>query len=161
MSTRITFNGREYPSIDEMPPEIREAYQRVLAHLTAAEHHDLLGNATSRNTIAVEHTSITINGKTYPSPDEMPPDVRQAYDDAIRQIDGNRNGIPDVLEQTARQARTLSSAVDRLPSALDIRSDSTHLIRRDTRTGSASFTPLVLAMLGAALATLLFWLWQR
>ena len=161
MSTRITFNGREYPSIDEMPPEIREAYQRVLAHLTAAEHHDLLGNATSRNTIAVEHTSITINGKTYPSPDEMPPDVRQAYDDAIRQIDGNRNGIPDVLEQTARQARTLSSAVDRLPSALDIRSDSTHLIRRDTRTASASFTSLVFAMLGAALATLLFWLWQR
>lgn len=161
MSTRITFNGREYPSIDEMPPEIREAYQRVLAHLTAAHHHDLLGNATSRNTVAVEHTSITINGKAYASPDEMPPDVRQAYDDAIRQIDANRNGIPDVLEQTAGQARTLSSAVDRLPSALDIRSDSTHLIRRDTGTASASFTPLVFAMLGAALATLLFWLWQR
>jgi hypothetical protein len=144
-----------------MPPDIREAYQRVLAQLAATAPNRLPGNSMFRNTIEVEHTSITINGKTYGSRHEMPPDVRQAYDDAIRQIDGNRNGVPDVLEQTGSAALASASAVERLPSTLVISSASARLPNRDGGKASTPFGSLVLALLGAAFATLLFWWWQR
>ena len=43
---------------------------------------------------------IVIEGKTYKSVDEMPPDVRKKYEAAIRNLDKNQNGIPDLLETT-------------------------------------------------------------
>jgi hypothetical protein len=42
---------------------------------------------------------IVIDGKTYNSVNEMPPDVRQKYDAAMRSLgDANINGIPDAFE---------------------------------------------------------------
>ncbi len=43
---------------------------------------------------------IIFNGKEYASPEEMPPDVRQAYNQAIGIMlaDANQNGIPDIFE---------------------------------------------------------------
>src|SRR5262245_1187378 len=59
---------------------------------------------------------ITINGREYDGPDEMPPDVRRLYEDAMRQAlpaleaqDGN--GVPDLLEgQGSGRARTFLSS---------------------------------------------------
>lgn len=64
--------------------------------------------------------SIVIDGRTYNSVDEMPEDVRQKYEQAMRSLkdqngnhvpdvlennnmlaDKNRNGIPDLIENTA------------------------------------------------------------
>ena len=49
-------------------------------------------------------TQITINGKTYTSVEEMPPDVRKQYEDAIAKLntDANNNGIPDFAEQPGK-----------------------------------------------------------
>ena len=42
---------------------------------------------------------IVIDGKTYRSVDEMPPDVRQKYEQAMRALgDANDNHIPDAFE---------------------------------------------------------------
>ena len=41
---------------------------------------------------------IVIDGKTYKSVDEMPPDVRRQHEEAVRAVDANRNGVPDVFE---------------------------------------------------------------
>ena len=42
---------------------------------------------------------IVIDRKTYKSVEEMPADVRRAYESAISQLaDHDRNGLPDVLE---------------------------------------------------------------
>ena len=43
-------------------------------------------------------TQINIDGRTYSSVEEMPPAVRQRYEQAMRQFDRDGNGIPDVLE---------------------------------------------------------------
>ncbi len=43
--------------------------------------------------------TITFNGKTYNSPDEMPANERKAYDQMMGMfVDKNGNGIPDFLE---------------------------------------------------------------
>jgi len=41
---------------------------------------------------------IVIDGKTYKSVDEMPPDIRAKYEEAMRNLDKDRNGMPDLLE---------------------------------------------------------------
>jgi phage-related protein len=41
---------------------------------------------------------IVINGKTYNNVDELPEDLRQKYEEAMRKLDQNQNGIPDILE---------------------------------------------------------------
>jgi hypothetical protein len=43
---------------------------------------------------------IKVNGKTYKSVDEMPPDVRRQYEQAMQTMmaDRDRNGVPDILE---------------------------------------------------------------
>jgi hypothetical protein len=42
---------------------------------------------------------ITVNGKTYSSIDEMPPDVRKQYARAMSLLaDKDGNGVPDIME---------------------------------------------------------------
>lgn len=50
--------------------------------------------------VTSETTTVTVNGKTYTNPEEMPPDVRRAYDEAMQAlfVDRDQNGIPDILE---------------------------------------------------------------
>jgi len=48
----------------------------------------------------VNQNIIVIDGKTYKSVDEMPEDVRRKYEDAIRNLDKNQNGLPDMLENS-------------------------------------------------------------
>jgi hypothetical protein len=51
--------------------------------------------------ISLKKTRITVNGQSYSSPDEMPPDIRAQYEKAMSMLDRNQNGIPDALEQTS------------------------------------------------------------
>jgi hypothetical protein len=47
----------------------------------------------------VDPKIIVIDGKTYNSVEEMPPDVRQKYEEAMSSLgDANGNGIPDAFE---------------------------------------------------------------
>ena len=45
-------------------------------------------------------TQITINGVTYASVDEMPPEVRKQYEETMGRLmeDRNQNGVPDLFE---------------------------------------------------------------
>src|SRR6266540_2187714 len=47
-------------------------------------------------------TKIIFNGKQYASPEAMPEEVRQAYQQAMAEVaDADKNGIPDILERGA------------------------------------------------------------
>ena len=56
-------------------------------------------------------TRITINGQTYHSVEEMPPEIRQQYEMAMAKIheDTNNNGIPDIAEKSDGTAKTIFS----------------------------------------------------
>ncbi len=73
--SKITFNGVEYESPDQMPPEVRKSYERVMA---MASDSSLGGPNVA--TITKTSGKIVFNGVEYKSPDEMPPDVRESYD---------------------------------------------------------------------------------
>ena len=101
MGTRIIFKGQEYTSVEAMPEQVRQAYQQALAQLADTDRNgipDILEGGAAANVIGIQHSSITVNGQTYNSVGEMPAAVRWLYEQAMGQMDANRNGIPDALE---------------------------------------------------------------
>lgn len=95
MNNKIIFNGQEYNSPEEMPSDVRQAYDGALNMLSQRNS----GAASPKININVK-TNIRFGykGQTYNNPDEMPPEVRAAYDKAMEQIDKDHNGVPDFME---------------------------------------------------------------
>lgn len=102
METKIIFNGQTYTKVEDMPEEIRQAYQQALAQFADADKNgipDIMeGGSAKGNVIAFQQSSINFNGKEYKSVGEMPAVVRRLFEMAMGQADANRNGIPDALE---------------------------------------------------------------
>jgi len=73
VTTNIRCNGQDYASAEEMPPDIRRAYEQAMASMK--DSGGVQGSKTS--------TRIILNGKDYASVEEMPLDVRQLYERAI------------------------------------------------------------------------------
>jgi hypothetical protein len=100
----IIFNGQVYDSLDDMPAEARQAYERAMSILADRNQNgvpDVLEGVMPLGSGQVQIVSankIIVNGKTYSSPDEMPPDARQAYETFADAFDKNRNGILDIFE---------------------------------------------------------------
>ena len=117
MSLQINFNGKTYNSLAEMPPEVRQAYERALALLADQNANgipDFLDGLlegrspadvlSPLNALAAVAAQIDYNGQTYTNLDDMPPEVRAAYQQALGTLDQNRNGIPDVFEHGPQPA---------------------------------------------------------
>jgi hypothetical protein len=85
VSLKIVFNGKEYDSVDAMPPDVRKEYEVALETLKqggGAEIFSLLQRDMGVTGARIETTvrEIVVNGKKYDSVDAMPPDVRRAYE---------------------------------------------------------------------------------
>ena len=83
----INFNGKEYNDIDEMPPEIRAAYQAMLSVFADADRNGMPDVFEGKGSASVVNlgdafvgqsgfSKIVFEGKTYSSPDELPPAAR-------------------------------------------------------------------------------------
>jgi hypothetical protein len=84
LKTKIKYNGQEYSSVEELPPEARSAYEKAIA----------AGSATIS-------TKIVFNGREYASPEQMPPAERQLYEDAMKLAHDSDGIIPARNEASA------------------------------------------------------------
>jgi hypothetical protein len=91
MSAKIQFNGKDYASIEEMPADERRRYEQVMQMarplLPDADQNgvpDVLEVGNHLGVRATVHTKIVVNDRTYTSPEELPPDLRQKYDEAMQ-----------------------------------------------------------------------------
>ena len=125
MTTRITFNGKQYGSVDEMPPDVRRAFERA-ADLLKDEDDDGVPDIVQDGTGSVTHvqqTTYSHNGQEYNSIEEMPPQVRKDFERLMGPFDADGDGVPDAL-QLGRFSRSsvptgkvpLESAVTTQPS---------------------------------------------
>jgi hypothetical protein len=87
---KITINGREYDSPDEMPPDVRHLYEGAMRQALPALKDqdgngvpDLLEGAGSGRARTFLSSRITVSGKTYRGVEEMPPEVRETYEQAM------------------------------------------------------------------------------
>lgn len=85
VKTTLRVNGREYASPDDLPADVRRAYERAL---------DESGN----DRIAGGNGKIVVNGQEYHDVSEMPAAVRELYQDVMATVDANDDGIPDALQ---------------------------------------------------------------
>lgn len=83
VTTRITFNGREYTSADEMPPDVRRAYDELIAGLPDANRNGVPDVLEQPPAGGDTFTAIVVNGKTYDRVEEMPAEVRALYERAL------------------------------------------------------------------------------
>jgi hypothetical protein len=67
--TKITVNGREYDSIEQMPPDVLQDYLQAMETMRE-------GKASDASTGTIISESIIYNGQEYKSRDELPPEAR-------------------------------------------------------------------------------------
>jgi len=72
---KYKINGKEYNSIEEMPSDIRKAFEKAMASQAGSDHQ--INQATIQ-------TKIIFNGTEYQNIDAMPQDVRQLYEKVLR-----------------------------------------------------------------------------
>ena len=70
LKTKIRYNGQEYSSPADLPPDVRLAYERALREVPL-------------------QTNFVINGEQFANESAMPADVRKLYDDVIAVIENN------------------------------------------------------------------------
>jgi hypothetical protein len=70
LKSKIRYNGKEYSSPAELPPEVRLAYEKALHEGTAKR-------------------KFVVNGAQFASDDAMPADVRKLCDDVMSVIENN------------------------------------------------------------------------
>lgn len=166
MTNKITFNGKEYSSVDEMPPDVRQAYEKVIQVFQDKDHDGVpdIFQGSAQNTqdaqrIVINQSSFTkiiFNGKEYSSVDEMPPNVRQAYEQAMSAFaDQNKNGVPDVFESSGNAVVQVSKqfSVERNLSPALGQSVSTNVTTSDT---NLFLVGILVAILLVIVAVLLF-----
>jgi hypothetical protein len=72
---KFKINGKEYNSIEEMPPDIRNTFEKAMASQAGSDH---------QANPATMQTKIIFNGTEYQSIDAMPQDVRQLYEKVLK-----------------------------------------------------------------------------
>jgi len=91
VSLKIVFNGREYDSVEVMPPDVRTEYELALETLRKSGGEEILTvlqrDVGVRGThIKATYREIVVNGNKYDSVDAMPPDVRRVYEQALARV---------------------------------------------------------------------------
>ena len=90
MKTRITVNGLEYGSPDEMPPDVREQYQRAMSLLADKNGNGVPDNLEGGDvrvsswdpgsavvTSAVTSQKYVVNGRAYQRWEDIPSNPAQ------------------------------------------------------------------------------------
>jgi len=99
----IVIDGKTYSSVDEMSPDVRAKYEEAMQKLKTQKVMDVLGDKNQNGTPDIFENMSTsmnfvVNGKTFNSIEDLPPEVRARYEKAMGALDKNQNGMPDFLE---------------------------------------------------------------
>lgn len=138
----IVIDGKTYQSVDEMPEDVRRQYQQALGSLkdgnrnnmpdsleqtTAFGDQDMnvdpgaFGNAAPASVFA-GGMKILVNGREFNSIDDLPPEARARYEQAMGILDKNRNGMPDFLEGMVDSPPQPVTAIPRDRTEMPLRS---------------------------------------
>jgi hypothetical protein len=110
MNNPITFNGKTYNSLDEMPPDVRAQYSAISGIFADKNQNgvpDIMENLMSTSTV-IQTGTIIYDGKTYNNINDLPPEARAKYEAAMgKLVDADHDGVPDVIENAVKNAPML------------------------------------------------------
>jgi hypothetical protein len=114
----IVIDGKTYNSVNEMPADVRQKYEQAMSTFKDQDGNRIPDSIENNNMLAdndrngipdiMENTpgapiianaiKVLVDGKAFNSLDELPPEARAKYEQAMGALDANRNGIPDFVE---------------------------------------------------------------
>jgi hypothetical protein len=135
----IVIDGKTYHSVDEMPPDVRQKYEQAMSALGNTNNipdglekmniftdknqngvPDALENVAMGQTI-LNSMKIVVDGKEFNGIENLPPEARAKYEEAMRKLDANQNSIPDFVEgliNATNQTTNVSSNFEMEASAI-------------------------------------------
>jgi hypothetical protein len=106
---KFIVNGKEYTSVEEMPPELREAYEKAV--------RSGAGVRIEKPQVSVE-SKIVFNGQEYRSLEAMPEEVRRVYQSVMKSVETG-SASPELLSAalgdestTPRRSATFHTSLD-------------------------------------------------
>src|SRR5213076_1879507 len=110
VSLKIVFNGKEYDSVDAMPPDVRKEYEVALETLRKSGGEEILSvlqrdMGVTGTHIKATFREIVVDGKKYASVEAMPPDVRRTYEQAMARVASGGAAVRPPVAPAARAIR--------------------------------------------------------
>ncbi|MDA8432974.1 MAG: hypothetical protein M0Z60_08430 [Nitrospiraceae bacterium] len=138
---RFKINGKEYGSVEEMPDDVRTAFEKAKA-----------GRAADGTKTVTTKTRIVFNGSEYEGIDAMPPDARRLYEQVMKAAEGGAAPSDIDLAEIDKSMRSEQYASE----------SATVPTGRRPATDESSFSPraLVVSIALAALIILLYVLFR-
>ena len=122
MERKIVVNGQEYDSVEAMPPDVRRLYEeatKLLADRDGDGVPDLMQDpAAITHATTITTTQFVVDGRTYTDPAAMPPEARARYEAAMKRLDADGSGVPDILESGGLAARFSTTSSPPTPTAI-------------------------------------------
>jgi hypothetical protein len=124
----VSFNGKTYNSLEEMPADQRAAYEQVMAFMKDENNNGIPdmfeGDVIQKMLGLAANTRIVVNGMEVQSLEALPPEAREKYDKAM-QVLGRMGMLPKGAQemagtsfQSAPQISTSEPAFARSPSII-------------------------------------------
>jgi hypothetical protein len=186
MPTQIVFKGKTYASADEMPPDVRQAFDQVMkvladenqngtpdileggllkgmGKLLADEDHNGVPDAFENAQIGnITHTAtFVVNGQTYDKLENLPPEARQKYEAAMVKLDANRNGAQDWLEALATRDQMASNSAQSPNIPISTPVPEPTIIETESSDGRLALAGCMIVVLLIAVAGMVYLLWLR
>ena len=83
----ISFNGKTYNSLEEMPADQRAAYEQVMSFMKDENHNGIPdmfeGDAIQKMIGMASNTRVMVNGQEMQSIESLPPEARAKFDKAM------------------------------------------------------------------------------
>jgi hypothetical protein len=107
----ISFNGKTYNSLEEMPADQRAAYEQVMSFMKDENNNgipDLFEGDVIQKMIGLASTRVIVNGQEMQNIESMPPEARAKFDKAMQKL--NQLGIlPSGAQALPSQSPTQSA----------------------------------------------------
>ena len=87
-ATRIVADGKEYNSLEELPPEVRAKLSQAMGKFDANQNGipDFMEGDMVQNVVAAYTSSIHVNGRNYGNVTELPDDMRARVQGAFEKM---------------------------------------------------------------------------
>lgn len=96
----IVIDGQTYNNVSEMPPEVRARYEQAMRSLGDEDRDGMpdVFTAAAPAPVMSSGMKFVVDGREYNSIDDLPPEARAKYEQAMGILDKNQDGMPDFLE---------------------------------------------------------------
>jgi hypothetical protein len=145
--SNITFNGKTYKSLDEMPAHERQAYEQMLNIFVDKNGNgipDFMEGDMVQNVMSAYSSRVDVNGHTVHSLDDIPPEVRQSVKTAF-QVMSNLGLIPGVPAELQNQSQSVSRE-PMIQSRPFVSREYTPMLQEEK-----SNTPLILSLIASGI----------